>query len=469
MEDRLLQEEVNSKGAKIVSFYNEKTDLVPFIIGKLKEQNDNIKYFIDFYIYEGYHWQLKDEFYIKKYIQEFCEDINIDSKQYKYYKKVDDLFEQAKLDLYTEMEPKKNLLNFKNGTLELDTMQFREHRREDYLFYCLPYDYDMEARCNKWEAFLDEVLPQKDLQLAFQEAVAYPLSNLHLEKMSFVIGSGSNGKSAALGTIAYVLGEENVSHVTLEQIVKNDGKGIYQMLNKLINITFECSANILNSSAFKSYVSGEALTVRRLYNNEYTSTNYPQTIIASNSIPQSSDFSEGYYRRFNFIPFDVTIPKDKINPNLKEELCVEAPGIMQWIIEGIIRLRENKRFSKCETIEKLQNEYRIESDNVNMFLEEKWYIPSLKNKQLLSQLYTEFDSFSISNGYRTMTKRTFSSRLKGLGFNVAKGGTGHQTYVWLEMGSLKEETNEEKEPIIEDKTEVIEEVDLFGDKIESDF
>ncbi|MDD2576780.1 MAG: phage/plasmid primase, P4 family [Bacteroidales bacterium] len=439
MEDRLLQEEENSKGAKIVSFYNEKTDLVPFIIGRLKEQNDNIKYFIDFYIYEEYHWQLKEEFYIKKYIQEFCEDINIDSKQYKYYKKVDDLFAQAKLDLYTEMEPKKNLLNFKNGTLELDTMQFREHRREDYLFYCLPYDYDMEAKCNKWEAFLDEVLPQKDLQLAFQEAVAYPLSNLHLEKMSFVIGSGSNGKSLALSVIAYVLGEKNVSHVTLEQIVKNDGKGIYQMLNKLINITFECSANILNTSAFKSYVSGEALTVRKLYNNEYTSTNYPQTIIASNSIPQSSDFSEGYYRRFNFIPFDVTIPKDKINPNLKEELCVEAPGIMQWIIEGIIRLRENKRFSKCETIEKMQNEYRIESDNVCSFLFENNYTQSNTKKMLFSSLYREFEDYCQEYNYKPLGKKNFKQRLAKLNYEI-KYCTGNNLFIWIEKKNNNEET-----------------------------
>ncbi|WP_062397891.1 hypothetical protein [Methanogenium cariaci] len=35
-----------------------------------------------------------------------------------------------------------HLLNCQNGTLELDTMTFREHRREDLLTKCCNVDYD---------------------------------------------------------------------------------------------------------------------------------------------------------------------------------------------------------------------------------------------------------------------------------------------------------------------------------------
>jgi putative DNA primase/helicase len=425
---------------KIIPFYSDKNDIVPFIIEKLKQSNDNIKFFEDFHIYENGYWQKKGELYVKKLIQEFCVENGFEAKHFKLYKKVDDLFNQAKLDLYTEVNTNKNILNFQNGTYELDTMTFREHRKEDYLFYSLPYPYDATADCPKWKAFIKEVLPQEDLQIALQEAVAYPLSNLHLEKISYLVGRGRNGKSVALGVVCYVLGEENISHVTLEQIVKNDGKGVYQMLNKLVNITYESSSNILNTASFKSYVSGEDLSVKRLYDNEYTTTNYPQTIIASNSIPQSSDFSEGFYRRFNLIPFNETIPLEKVNPNLKEELCVEAAGIMNWILEGIIRLRENKKFSKCETIEKLQNEYRIESDNVYSFLDENNYTQSTKQKKLLSLLYKEFEDYCELNGYKTMGKKTFKQRLINLNYKI-KYHTGNNLNIWIEKDTkLKDET-----------------------------
>lgn len=445
--------EKTEQESKVIPFYSDKNDIVPFIIGKLKQSNDNIMFFEDFHIYENGYWQKKGELYVKKLIQEFCFENGFEAKHFKLYKKVDDLFNQAKLDLYTEVNTNRNILNFKNGTYEIDNMRFREHRKDDFAMYCLPYEYLPKANCPNWIAFLKEVLPQEDLQIAFQEAVAYPLSNLHLEKISYLVGNGRNGKSVCLDVINYVLGEENVSHVSLANISKNDGTAIQQLEGKLINITNENSSKIFDTSVFKSYISGEALNVKKLYKDTYTTTNYPQTIMSSNSLPQSDDYSEGYYRRFRFVPFKVSIPLEKVNPNLKEELCEEASGITNWLIEGIEKLRENKKFSFSKTINEIEKEYRVESDVVNMFLEEKWYIPSLKNKQLLSQLYAEFDSFSISNGYRTMTKRTFSSRLKGLGFNVAKGGTGHQTYVWLEMGSLKEEISEEKEPIIEEESD----------------
>ena len=105
-------------------------------------------------------------------------------------------------------------------------MHFRDHRKDDYIFYSLPYSYDAQADCPKWKAFIKEVLPQEDLQIAIQEAMGYPLSNLHLEKIVYFVGNGRNGKSVCLDVLSTVLGEKNVSHVPIETIVKNDGKGL---------------------------------------------------------------------------------------------------------------------------------------------------------------------------------------------------------------------------------------------------
>ena len=113
MEDRL--EIVSKKDNKMFPFVSDKNEIVPFIIEKLKQSNDNIKFFEDFHIYENGYWQKKGEFYIKKLIQEFCFENGFESKHFKLYKKVDDLFNQAKLDFFTEVNTNLNILNFKNG------------------------------------------------------------------------------------------------------------------------------------------------------------------------------------------------------------------------------------------------------------------------------------------------------------------------------------------------------------------
>lgn len=452
-----------------ISIIPEGIQVTTIIIDQLKQDTDNLIYTNNnFFIYMDGYWQMKEEYMVMKFLQDYAREIGYEEKYYKYHKKADDLLKQAKLDFYTQISTNRLALNFQNGTYELDTMTFREHRKEDYLFYSLPYPYDAKADCPKWKAFIKEVLPQEDLQTAIQEGLAYPLSGLHLEKIIYLFGSGRNGKSVTLEVISSILGRENVSNVPLANITKNDGLSLQQMVNKLINISHENSSKIFESSVLKSYISGEPLDVKELYKDTYTTTNYPQTIMASNSMPQSDDYSEGYYRRFIFIPFNVTIPKERVNPNLKEELCEESSGILNWLLEGVKRLKENKKFTYSPTIEELQSEYRIESDNVSMFLEEKMYIPSLKNKQLLSQVYNEFNSFLNENGFREISNRTFSSRMKALGFKIERLSQ-NKTYVWIEIGIKKNDIIAQESQIVENKVEPIESEDWFGDDTECAF
>ena len=45
---------------------------------------------------------------------------------------------------------------------------------------------------------------------------------------------------------------------------------------------------------------------------------------------------EAIRRRFNLIPFTVTIPPDERDEALPEKLKIELPGIMQWMINGCV-------------------------------------------------------------------------------------------------------------------------------------
>ena len=46
------------------------------------------------------------------------------------------------------------LFNLANGTLNLRTLEFREHRAEDYLTKISPVVYDPEADCPRWTQFM---------------------------------------------------------------------------------------------------------------------------------------------------------------------------------------------------------------------------------------------------------------------------------------------------------------------------
>jgi hypothetical protein len=46
--------------------------------------------------------------------------------------------------------------------------------------------------------------------------------------------------------------------------------------------------------------------------------------------------ARGIRRRFNLIPFTVTIPPEERDPNLGEKLKAEWPAILQWMIDGCL-------------------------------------------------------------------------------------------------------------------------------------
>ncbi len=414
-----------------VQFVPEGKVITTYIIDCLKKSNDKIIYSNGFMVYSNGYWKKIEDINAIKLIQDFAKDEGHNEQHWKYYKKAEDLLAQAKLDLYVPLETNRNLLNFQNGTLELDTMLFREHRKEDYLQYILPYEYNPKAEYPKWQKFLDEVLPEKELQVALQEGFAYPLSRLHLEKLIYLVGDGRNGKSVSLEVLAEVIGKENVSSVSLSSITKNTYTDFGQMEEKLINISNDNAFRLQNTDILKSYISQENITIKRLYENTYSTKNYPQTILAANSLPISDDFSHGFFSRIRPIPFNIIIPEERINPNLKNELCQELSGICNWLIEGIVRLRKNGKFTKSEVIDSMHKHFRDNSDIVKIFIDENFYMPSNTMKKELSLVYREFEDFVKVNNYHIMSSKTFAGRLRALGFTI-KRGTGNKNVIYYD-------------------------------------
>ena len=113
------------------------------------------------------------------------------------------------------------------------------------------------------------------------------------------------------------------------------------MLDKVANICYESSSlTVSNEDLFKTYVSGESMTVKRLYQQPTTTRDYPKSLIAANYLPSTTDYSMGFYRRIVPLAFNKTIPDEKVNINLKAELKEERAGILNWVLDGLVRLRE---------------------------------------------------------------------------------------------------------------------------------
>ena len=166
-----------------------------------------------------------------------------------------------------------------------------------------------------FEAYLNKVLPGDEgvkKQMILAEYLGYlfiKTETLKLEQVLLLYGTGANGKSVFFDIVNALLGSENVSSYSLQNLT-DDKCGYFRAMlaNKLVNYTSEINGK-LETAIFKQLVSGEPVEARLPYGEPFTLTNYAKLIFNCNELPKDVEQSTAYFRRFLIIPFDVTIPE----------------------------------------------------------------------------------------------------------------------------------------------------------------
>jgi putative DNA primase/helicase len=87
-------------------------------------------------------------------------------------------------------------------------------------------------------------------------------------------------------------------------------------------------------SRIKALTGGDPISARFMRQDFFEYTPQFKLIIAGNHKPGLRSVDEAIRRRFNLIPFTVTIPAEERDPALGEKLQKELPGILAWMIEG---------------------------------------------------------------------------------------------------------------------------------------
>lgn len=244
-------------------------------------------------------------------------------------------------------------------------------------------------------------------------------------KIGVLVGCGRNGKSVILKAVAHALGKERVINYSLPQITEKSGIHISAMVGKMANICFDSGSVIKvgDEAIFKQYVSGEPILCKQLYQQPYLTTDYPQSVIAVNTLPQSSDMSDGWFRRMLIIEFPRQIPIEQVNTQLFEELKKERMGILLWVLRGMRRLIQQEKFSTSKAIEDVATQYRKDIDSVALWLDERRYFPSNKESVTLATLFENYDKWRETNRFSAMRQTTFRKRLEALKYRVYKSGT----------------------------------------------
>ena len=401
-----------------------------------------------FYVYTDDYWnEIKDDL-IEIFLRDCCKKIyanKINFHTSTFYKALKDTFRDD-LRIIPETDDDRVLLNCMNGTLEFNKKGFfqREHNIEDYLTYKLNYDYDENATCQRWDSFLDEMLPDKTHQLLLHQYVGYTFTNhLKLEKALFLFGDGGNGKSVVQEVITSLLGKENTSSVSLGKLTK-DLNTIMLIEGKLLNY---CSENerFFDITNFKALVSGEPVLGKKLYQDVRNVSNYAKLMFNLNSLPEIKGESKSFLRRLLILEFNNK-PK-KVDPELHHKIIREdLAGIFNRVLEALKKLNEDKRFVYYSELEETLSSYNYDNDIVQQFIDEVHETGFPNGATKVSEIHTVYVAFCNRHQEERLTLASFAKELIKKGYEkiVKKDGTYYNLQVVV-GGSSFDETFENLE------------------------
>lgn len=396
------------------------------------------------YLFNSEYWENISEEVFKDFLGDVALKMGIDKYDAKHHLFKDELYKQFIADAgLKEIKPnnKTTLINLKNGTFEITAKKqfLRSFKKFDFLTHQLPFAYDCNATAPQFQKFLDEVLPEPELQNILAEYLGYIFiknSVLKLEKVLLLYGTGANGKSVLFEVLMALLGPKNITNYSLQSLTAENGNSRAMLENKLLNYASEINGK-LESSIFKILISGEPVEARLLYKNTQIISDYARFMFNCNELPKEIENTNAFFRRFLILPFRITIPPNKQDKELSGRIIEnELSGVFNWVLNGLTRLLENKGFTHSNIVQNEVLQYQKESDSVLMFLDDENYQQSVEHHERLKDIYREYRCYCLEGSFRPCSIQTFSNRLRKNNFFVDRKTYGN--VVFLERKILNE-------------------------------
>jgi putative DNA primase/helicase len=265
------------------------------------------------------------------------------------------------------------LLNVQNGMIDLRTGELIPHDPDKFITRLLPVEYDPNATFDRWDTFLMEKVPDKDLRDYLQRAAGYTLTgDVSEEKMFFLYGDTASGKSTLLEAIQAVLGPyATTSRFKMFLENRNEGEfppDLWRHVGSRMVVAQEVRDNLkFDKSAIKTMVSGNPMVAKRLYCDPFEFVPRWKIWVAANTQPQVDSDDGAMWRRIKVLPFSQSIPEDQQNPKLRKLLATDPRAlraILAWMVQGSLKWQK-RGLSEPPIVRRTTQEYREANDAHN--------------------------------------------------------------------------------------------------------
>lgn len=309
-----------------------------------------------------------------------------------------------------------NYIAFKNGIYDLSTDNLEGFSQDKIMTNKINWDYNPNA----YSELIDNVLndlscDDKKVRLLLEEVIGYTFYRRNELRKAFMLkGKRHNGKSTFIDMIAYLLGEDNISSLDL-----NDLSHEYKaagLFGKLANLGDDIEDEFIPSAGiFKKVVSGDRMNANVKFAAPIEFNPYCKLIFSGNTIPRlgRGRDSDAILDRLIIVPFNASFNKDTegFSPFIKYQL--RSPECMEYLVkiglEGLKRVLNTNSFTSTEGSERELEEYAETLNPISTFFDE---VGDTLCNEPTKKCYRLYDQFCFENAMKPISHIEFSKQVK---------------------------------------------------------
>jgi len=254
------------------------------------------------------------------------------------------------------------------------------------------------------------------------EIIAYcMLPQYPIHRIFCLNGSGSNGKSKFQELLMKFIGKDNCCATDLDLLISNRFE-IAKLYRKLVCNMGETNLNALSKTQVIKRLTGQDLmTFEFKFKNGITGLNCAKLIVNTNSLPQTFDKTDGFFRRWVIVDFPNQFQET-------EDVLARIPdneynNLARKCIRILRELLQRRAFTDEGTIEQRRQRYEEASNPLKKFIS-LYYMEDVNSRTPYGPFRERFMTFLRENKRRMLTAKELTNALKHEGFDTKTFTTG---------------------------------------------
>ncbi|QOK95172.1 hypothetical protein HF909_01015 [Ralstonia pseudosolanacearum] len=306
------------------------------------------------------------------------------------------------------------LLNTPGGVVDLRTGRQRPHDRDDRMTKITTAT--PGGDCPTWRQFLAEVTGgDAELQAYLQRMAGYALTGSTQEHaLFFLYGTGANGKSVFVNTLATILGDY-AANAAMDTFMETRADRHPTDMAGLRGARFVAAIETEQGrrwaeSKVKNLTGGDKISARFMRQDFFEFFPQFKLFVAGNHKPAIRNIDEAMKRRLHLIPFTITVPPERRDKHLQQKLLAERDGILAWAVQGCLDWQRLGRLDPPQQVLDATEEYFEAEDALGRWLDERC-VREANAKSLTAELFNDWKQWAEAAGEFAGSQKRFADLL----------------------------------------------------------